>query len=140
VAAIMIDQAVMEIEPLIGTCRRAARSVPRAPRCTGGARRWRGFAGRDRRRPEQLHSPRFVDASPAEVWATLLDEGTYLASQRTMYRILAAEHGGVRERRARLQHPAYSKPELLADTPNCVWPWTSPSSRVRRSGPTSRCT
>jgi len=110
--------------------------VPRAPRCTDGARRFRrGFAVRVRRRPralgegeraavlEQLHSPRFVDASPAEFWATLLDEGTYLTMQRTMYRILAGEHGGVRERRAQLQHPAYSKPELLADTPNSVWSW-----------------
>ena len=62
-----------------------------------------------------LHSERFVDVSPEETWATLLDEGTYLCSTRTMYRILAAHHGGVRERRAQLTHPAYAKPELLAD-------------------------
>ena len=71
----------------------------------------------------QLHSPRFIDASPAEVWATLLDESTYLASQRTMYRILAAEHGGVRERRAQLTHSPYAAPELLAERPNEVWSW-----------------
>ncbi len=60
---------------------------------------------------EVLHSERFVDVSPEETWATLLDEGTYLCSTRTMYRILAAKHGGVRERRDQLTHPAYAKPE-----------------------------
>jgi len=71
---------------------------------------------------EQLHSERFVDASPAQVYATLLDEGTYLASERTMYRILEAE-GEVRERRDQLRHPAYAKPELLATAPNELWSW-----------------
>jgi putative transposase len=69
-----------------------------------------------------LHSPRFQDASPAAVYATLLDEGTYLASERTMYRILA-EAGETRERRNQLIHPAYRKPELLATAPNQVWSW-----------------
>ena len=71
----------------------------------------------------ELHSERFVDSAPAQVWATLLDEGRYLASQRTMYRLLAAEHGGVRERRAQLEHPAYAAPELLAERPNQVHSW-----------------
>ncbi len=71
---------------------------------------------------EQLHSERFVDDSPAQVYATLLDEGTYLASERTMYRILAAQ-GQSRERRAQLRHPAYVKPELLATGPNQLWSW-----------------
>lgn len=71
---------------------------------------------------EQLHAERFVDASPAQVYATLLDEGTYLASERTMYRILAAEDE-VRERRDQLRHPAYAKPELLASGPNELWSW-----------------
>jgi putative transposase len=70
----------------------------------------------------ELHSPRFVDCSPAQVWATLLDEGRYLASERTMYRLLAA-NGEVRERRDQLRHPAYAKPELLAERPNDVWSW-----------------
>ena len=70
-----------------------------------------------------LHCERFVDVSPEETWATLLDEGTYLCSTRTMYRILAAHHGGVRERRAQLTHPAYAKPELLAQRPNELWSW-----------------
>jgi putative transposase len=62
----------------------------------------------------ELHSERFVDSAPAHVWATLLDEGRYLASQRTIYRLLASEHGEVRERRAQLRHPPYAAPELLA--------------------------
>jgi putative transposase len=70
-----------------------------------------------------LHCERFVDVSPEEAWATLLDEGTYLCSTRTMYRILAARHGGVRERRDQLTHPPYAKPELLAERPNELWSW-----------------
>lgn len=69
-----------------------------------------------------LHEPRFVDKAPAEVYATLLDEGTYLCSMRTMYRILAGV-SEVRERRRQLRHPAYTKPELLATGPNQVWSW-----------------
>jgi len=70
-----------------------------------------------------LHSERFVDVSPEEAWATLLDEGTYLCSTRTMYRILKAHHGGVRDRRNQLTHPTYAKPELLAERPNELWSW-----------------
>ena len=70
----------------------------------------------------QLHAERFVDASPAAVYATLLDEGTYLASERTMYRVLAA-NAEVRERRAQRRHPVYAKPELLASGPNELWSW-----------------
>jgi putative transposase len=69
-----------------------------------------------------LHSERFVDAAPSQVYATLLDEGIYLCSERTMYRILHSE-GEVRERRNQLRHPAYQKPELLATAPNQVWSW-----------------
>ncbi|NDD30772.1 MAG: IS3 family transposase, partial [Proteobacteria bacterium] len=65
----------------------------------------------------QLHSDRFVDRAPAEVYATLLDEGTYLCSIRTYYRILA-KNQEVRERRDQLCHPVYKKPELLATAPN----------------------
>lgn len=71
---------------------------------------------------EILHSPRFVDCSPAQVWATLLDDGQYLCSARTMYRLLA-QQGEVRERRDQLTHPAYTKPELLATRPNELWTW-----------------
>jgi transposase InsO family protein len=69
-----------------------------------------------------LHSERFVDHSPAEVQATLLEEQTYLCSTRTMYRVLAAADE-VRERRAQARHPAYTKPELVATAPNQVWSW-----------------
>ena len=72
-----------------------------------------------------LNSERFCDTAPAAVHATLLDEGTYLGSVRTMYRLLAADAGtgGCRERRHQLIHPAYAKPELLATAPNQVWSW-----------------
>ena len=69
-----------------------------------------------------LACERFVDRSPAEIVATLLDEGRYLCSERTMYRLLAAEQP-VRERRNQLTHPRYSKPELVASAPNQVWSW-----------------
>jgi len=71
---------------------------------------------------DTLHSERFCDASPAEVHATLLEEDTYLASTRTIYRVLAKAHE-VRERRDQLRHPSYAKPELLATQPNQVWSW-----------------
>ena len=71
---------------------------------------------------DTLNSERFVDTAPAAVHATLLGEGTYIGSVRTMYRLLAAT-GGNRERRDQLAHPAYTKPELLAIAPNQVWSW-----------------
>ena len=71
---------------------------------------------------DALHGPRFVDKAPRQVYATLLDEGVYLCSIRTMYRILEA-NGEVRERRNQLRHPSYAKPELLATGPNQVWSW-----------------
>ena len=71
---------------------------------------------------DTLHEPRFVDRAPAEVYATLLDEGDYLCSERTMYRILAANQE-VRERRNQLRHPSYAAPELLATAPNELWSW-----------------
>ena len=70
----------------------------------------------------QLHEPRFQDSSPAAVYATLLDEGHYHCSIRTMYRLLESE-GETRERRDQLVHPAYTKPELLATGPNQLWSW-----------------
>jgi putative transposase len=69
-----------------------------------------------------LHEPRFVDRAPGEVLATLLDEGKYLCSERTMYRILDENHE-VRERRDQLRHPKYAAPELLATGPNELWSW-----------------
>jgi transposase InsO family protein len=73
-------------------------------------------------RKEGLRSERFVDRAPANAYATLLDEGTYLCSIRTMYRLLE-ECDEVRERRNQLRHPRYQRPELLATGPNQVWSW-----------------
>jgi putative transposase len=132
----MIERTVEELTPIIGT-RPACRAVgashatiyrrrrPAEPR----PRRPRRAPDRALSEPEReavlevLHSERFVDVSPEETYATLLDEGTYLCSPRTMYRILAAHHGGVRERRNQLTHPGYAKPELLAERPNELWSW-----------------
>jgi putative transposase len=132
----MICETVEELAPIIGTrpacralgashatvyrrrnppARRPARPRQRPARALTDAERKALLA--------ELCSDRFVDSSPAQVWATLLDEGTYLASERTMYRILVAEHGQVRERRAQLEHPSYQAPELLAEQPNEVWSW-----------------
>jgi len=132
----MIEQTVEELTPLVGTrpaCRAlgaAAATIyrrrrPPEPR----PRRLRAAPARALSEHEreavlaELHSERFLDSSPAQVWATLLDEGRYLASERTMYRLLAARHGRVRERRDQLTHPAYARPELLAERPNEVWSW-----------------
>lgn len=71
---------------------------------------------------DTLHSERFKDKAPHEVYATLLDEDRYLCSIRTMYRILDA-NAEVKERRDQLRHPEYEKPELLATGPNEVWSW-----------------
>ena len=69
-----------------------------------------------------LRADRFADQAPAKIYATLLDEGVYHCSIRTMYRILD-RNGEVRERRQQLRHPVYQKPELLAEKPNEVWSW-----------------
>ena len=132
----MIEQTVDELTPIIGTrpaCRAVGASVatiyrrrrppqPRPPRPRPAPDRALSEPEREAVL-EVLHSARFVDVSPEETYATLLDEGTYLCSTRTMYRILAAHHGGVRERRAQLTHPDYAKPELLAKRPNELWSW-----------------
>ena len=69
---------------------------------------------------QALCSERFADTAPAAVHASLLDEGCYLGSMRTMYRLLAASDSSA-ERRCQRSHPAYAKPELLALAPNQVW-------------------
>jgi len=132
----MICETVEALAPVIGTrpaCqalgaspatiyRRRRPSEPRPPRPRPTPAR--ALSEPERERVLQvLHSERFVDVSPEETYATLLDEGTYLCSTRTMYRLLEAKHGGVRERRDQLTHPAYAKPELLAERPNELWSW-----------------
>ena len=69
-----------------------------------------------------FHEDRFADLAPAQVYAALLDEGRFLCSERTMYRVLTANHE-IRERRAQLMHPTYAAPELLATAPNQLWSW-----------------
>src|SRR5262245_5643269 len=69
-----------------------------------------------------LNSERFMDQAPRQVYAALLDEGTYLCSVRSMYRLLE-QAGQVRERRDQLRHPTYQRPELVASAPNQIWSW-----------------
>ena len=69
-----------------------------------------------------MNGERFCNLAPAEIYATLLDEGTYLCSERTMYRILD-ENCQVRERRNQLRHPNYKAPELMAQKPRQLWSW-----------------
>ncbi len=131
----MIATGVSELAPVVGTSAAcAALAVSRAThyRRTRGPRHGppaprpspaRTLSGTERTAIlELLHSERFVDAAPAAVVATLLDEGRYLASERTLYRILAGADE-VRERRNQLRHPAYARPELLATGPNELWSW-----------------
>jgi len=126
-------RTVAEIAPRLGvspTC--AAMGLPRStyyrhqrprPRQTVRPAPARALSPIERREVMTvLHDCRFIDEAPGHVYATLLDEGRYLCSERTMYRILA-ENAEVRERRNQLRHPVYSKPELLATAPNQVWSW-----------------
>ncbi len=83
---------------------------------------------------EVLHAERFVDQAPQAVYATLLDEGRYLCSISTLYRLLR-KNNEVKERRRQLRHPQYSKPELLATGPNQVWSWDI----TKLSGPVKWC-
>jgi putative transposase len=69
-----------------------------------------------------LNEERFCDLAPSEIYATLLDEGTYHCSERTMYRILD-ENRQARERRNQRRHPSYVKPELMACKPRQLWTW-----------------
>lgn len=82
---------------------------------------------------EVLSSNRFMDKAPAEIHAILLDEGVYLCSVRTMYRILDDEYG-VKERRKQRRHPSYAKPELVATGPNQVWSWDITKLKGRDKG------
>ena len=132
----MIEQTVQELTPIVGT-RPACRALGAAPATIYRRRRpseprptrARAVPARALSEAErqtvlaELHCERFVNCSPAQVWATLLDEGRYLAFERTFYRLLAAQNGGVRERRDQRTHPGYAKPELLAEHPNEVWSW-----------------
>jgi putative transposase len=140
--AAAVEAAVAELAPVVGTraaCAAVGRArathyrhhrvgSPPAPRPRVEPRpqphpQPRALSDRERAEVlEVLHSQRFVDAAPATVYATLLDEGRYLCSESTMYRILR-ERGEVRERRRQASHPPRSKPELVATAPNQCWSW-----------------
>lgn len=134
----MIDETIIELTPLVGVraaClavgrprathyrhHRKSPASPRAPR-QEPARQPRALTPDEETQVlEVLHSERFVDMAPAEIHAVLLDEGTYLCSVSSMYRLLR-RHGEARERRAQAVHPARVKPELIAIAPNQVWSW-----------------
>src|SRR6266487_6037003 len=136
----MTDEAIATLAPAAGT--RAACAAVGAPqasyyrrhRISPPPQRPAPIPHRDRHQPralapaerqtilEALHSGRFADTAPAEAWAILLDEGTYLGSLSTFYRLLRAA-GETRERRAQAAHPAAVKPELVATGPNQVYSW-----------------
>ena len=80
-----------------------------------------------------LHEPRFVDSAPEPIVATLLDEGVYIASARTLYRLLAAR-GEVKDRRNQLRHERYAVPRLEAPAPNRVWSWDITKLRGPQAG------
>ncbi len=136
----MTDQAVAELAPHIGVrpacdaVGAAQASYWRRHRLTPAPQRASSVPQRERHQPralsaaeeqailDVLHSDRFVDVAPAEAWAILLDEGVYLGSVSTFYRLL--RHAGeTRERRRQATHPAKVKPELVATAPNRVWSW-----------------
>jgi putative transposase len=129
--------AVEDLRPRVGTApacwalgvsratlyrqRRRARGLPRTVRPR--PRPARALSGEERQAVlAVLHAERFMDKAPAEIFASLLDEGSFLCAERTMYRLLAAA-SEIRERRDQLRHPPYQKPELLATGPNQVWSW-----------------
>ena len=130
----ILDAAIEELTPVVGrkaACAALGRSrashyrAKRPPRCGPPAprRSVRALAPDEADSVvEVLNSERFCDKAPAQVWATLLDEGTYLASVSTMYRLLRAR-AQVRERRAQARRPALVKPELVATGANEVWSW-----------------
>jgi len=101
---------------------RQQRTTPKAPTASASPSP-RALTSAERQSVrEVLYSARFLDQTPRQVYATLLDEGQYLCSVRTMYRLLDEEQAA-RERRDQLRHPQYQKPELLATAPNQVWSW-----------------
>jgi putative transposase len=134
------DEAIAMLAPQVGT--RAACAAAGAPqasyyrrhRASPAPPRPAPLPHRDRCQPralspaerqailDVLHSERFADTAPAQAWAALLDEGRYLGSVSTFYRVLR-EAGESRERRRQATHPAAVKPELAATAPNQVWSW-----------------
>jgi putative transposase len=133
----MIEEAIGQLTPIVGTTKALAtvgagratwyrhhRQSPAPPRPERVATpQPRALTPVERKEIKAtLESNEFVDEAPATVYAKLLDQGTYLASVSTMYRVLH-EHDEVRERRRQATHPAHKKPELIATKANSVWSW-----------------
>ena len=133
----MVDQTIGDLAPILGkraACvalgrsrasyyRRHCKSAPRPRRVRERTPQPRALSADERTEIlSVLHQERFVDQAPASIYANLLDEGRYLCSVPTMYRLLHAE-GEVRERRRQATHPARVKPELVAYGPNQTWSW-----------------
>lgn len=110
--------AVDYLDPLVGVVQACTvLGVNRARVYRVRARRWHLAGAHVARKPRQR-----PPLDPASIYTTLLDEGCYLGSVRTMYRLLAS-HDAVRERCNHLTHPVYTKPELLATGACEVWSW-----------------
>jgi len=137
----VIETVFAELEPVVGT-KGACAAVGR-PRASHYRRCRPPLLGPGRPRPsppnalsggergavlDALHEPRFADRAPAQVWATLLDEGTYLGSESTMYRLLRT-NGELRERRRQASHPPRTVPELVANRPKEVWSYDATALR-----------
>jgi putative transposase len=135
---VTLDQAVATLAPAVGTVRacqavgqprsswyrrhRQSPPPPRPPRPVPASQP-RALSAVERRQVlDTLHDERFWDTAPASVYATLLDEGSYLCSPSTMYRLLRAQ-GETGDRRRHATHPARVKPELVASEPNQCWSW-----------------
>lgn len=133
----MIDAAIATLEPLVGTAgaceavgeararyyRRHRQSPPPSKPDRVATPQPRALSEVERKEVRRvLNSTEFVDEAPATVYAKLLDQGIYLASVPTMYRVLR-EHDEVHERRRQGTHPPAKKPELLAKGPNEIWSW-----------------
>jgi putative transposase len=131
----VIDAAFAELSPLVAT-RRACRLLGKShathyrrlkPRPTASSSPRptppNALSAAERQAVlDALHRPEHADLPPAQVWARLLDDGTYLASISTMYRLLR-QRAESRDRRRQRTHPARTKPQLLATKPNDVWSW-----------------
>jgi putative transposase len=134
-----MQQAVTDLAPTLGVaqaCRvlglprsqyyralqpRPSEGAPEAPTATARSPRALSPAERDAIHA-MLNSDRFADQSPREIYATLLDEGVYLCSWPTMYRLLR-DHAQTRRRRDQVRRTAYAKPALLATAPRELWSW-----------------
>jgi len=134
----MTDAAITELTPVVGVTDACAavgrprathyrwhRKSPKPPRPQREPKpQPRALSASERAEVlDVLHAERFVDLASGEVYAILLDEGRYLCSESTMYRLLRETHGGVRERRRQATHPPRVKPELVAHGPNQCWSW-----------------